>query len=186
MPDIRSALEKALAQTANAWAADDEAHQTIQPPKEQAVKQPRQYFQTTNNVTRITFDFVRDNPGWTRVEITKELEKKGFKSKSVASLLGQMLRQGMMRERDKLLYTNSNEYTPIKSTKVARARVENPVHKQKPPTTERKHVEIINTRTGEIVNPKPERPWETSDVIDKLTVRQAMAVYGELRNIFGA
>jgi len=27
MPDIKSALEKALSQTVNSWAADDEAHQ---------------------------------------------------------------------------------------------------------------------------------------------------------------
>jgi hypothetical protein len=197
MPDIKTALEKALAQTANAWAADDAAHQKIQPQQEKPV--PKQYFKTTNNVTRITFDCVRDNPGMTRVEVARELAKQGFNSNSVSSLLGQMLRQGMMRENSRLLYANSKEYTPIKapSTKKANAKKAKPVPDLAPapaPTQPRKHVTIVNTRTGEVINPKPagiaalptapvEKPWEPSDVIDKLTVRQALALFKELRNI---
>jgi hypothetical protein len=195
MPDIKTALEKALAQTANAWAADDAAHQKIQPQQEKPV--PKQYFKTTNNVTRITFDCVRDNPGMTRVEVARELAKQGFNSKSVSSLLGQMLRQGMMRENSRLLYANSKEYTPIKapSTKKANAKKAKPVPDLAPaPMPERKKVTIVNTRTGEVINPKPagiaalptapvEKPWEPSDVIDKLTVRQALALFKELRNI---
>jgi hypothetical protein len=196
VPDIKSALEKALAQTANAWAADDEAHKQIQPQQENEMKPEKAYFSVTNNVCRTTFDFVRDNPGMTRVEIAKELEKKGFKSKSVSSLLGQMLRQGLVYANGKLLYANSNEYTPIKSSKVLRARAETPV--------QRKKVTIVNTRTGEVLNPKPAgiaslpakhvttalyttpAEWSVESVIGGLNVRQAMAVYAELRNIFGA
>jgi hypothetical protein len=186
MPDIQSALQAALAQTANAWAADDMAHQTIQPQQENEMTEEKPYFTVTNNVCRTTFDFVRDNPGMTRVEISKELAKQGFNPKSVSSLLGQMLRQGLMRGNGKLLYANANEYTPIKSSKVLRARAETP--------SPRKKVTIVNTRTGEVINPKPagiaalpatreEKPWEPSDVIDKLTVRQALALFKELRNI---
>ena len=182
MPDIKTALEKALSQTAQAWAADDEAHQTIQPPKEQPMTETKVYFSVTNNVCRTTFDFVRDNPGMTRVEIAKELAKQGFNPKSVSSLLGQMLRQELMRENGKLLYANSNEYTPIKSSKVMRARAANPV---------RKRITITNTRTGEVIIPAPvaapapvEKEWEPSDVIDKLSVRQALVLFKELRKIF--
>jgi hypothetical protein len=192
MPDIKTALEKALAQTANAWAADDAAHQKIQPQQEKPV--PKQYFKTTNNVTRITFDCVRDNPGMTRVEVARELAKQGFNSKSVSSLLGQMLRQGMMRENSRLLYVNSNEYTPIKATSSKKAKPVPDLAPAPAPTQPRKHVTIVNTRTGEVINPKPagiaalptapvEKPWEPSDVIDKLTVRQALALFKELRNI---
>lgn len=184
MPDIKTALEKALAKTANAWAADDDAHHQIEPQQEKAV--PKQYFQTTNNVTRVTFDFVRDNPGMTRVEVARELAKQGYKPGSVSSLLGQMLKQGMMRESAYLLYATTNEYTPIKATKALKALSENP--------EPRKKVTIVNTRTGEVLNPKPagiaalptapvEKPWEPSDVIDKLSVRQALALFKELRNI---
>jgi hypothetical protein len=186
MPDIKTALEQALAKTANAWAADDEAHQKIEPKKENAM--PRKLFETTNNVTRATFAFVRDNPGMNRVEIAKELAKQGFNPKSVSSLLGQMLRQGMMRENSRLLYTNSNEYTPIKASSTKKAK------QATAPMPERKKVVIVSKRTGEVIPPASagiaalptapvEKPWEPSDVIDKLTVRQALALFKELRNI---
>lgn len=184
MPDIKTALQAALAKTATEWAADDEAHHKLEPKQEQPVTTAKPYFTVTNNVCRSTFEFVRDNPGMTRVEIARELELQGFKSKSVSSLLGQMLRQDILREKGKLLYTNSNEYTPIKSSKVMKARAEDP--------NLRKKVTIVNTRTGEVFNPKPapapvakpvEKEWEPSDVIDKLSVRQALALFKELRNI---
>lgn len=184
MPDIKTALEKALAKTATEWAADDEAHHKIEPKQAQTMTETKVYFSVTNNVCRTTFDYVRDNPGMTRVEIAKELAKQGFNSKSVSSLLGQMLRQEILMEKDKLLYANSNEYTPIKSSKVMRARAANPVH--------RKKITLVNTRTGEVFNPRPapvaapapvEKEWEPSDVIDKLSVRQALALFKELRNI---
>jgi hypothetical protein len=202
MPDIKTALEKALAQTANAWAADDEAHQKIQPQQEKPV--PKKYFQTTNNVTRVTFDCVRDNPGMTRVEVAREMAKQGFNSKSVSSLLGQMLRQGMMRENSRLLYANTKEYTPIKARSTKKAKPVPDLAPAPAPMPERKKVTIVNTRTGEVINPKPagiaslpatqmttalyttpvEKPWEPSDVIDKLSLRQAHALFKELRNIF--
>lgn len=186
MPDIKTALEKALSKTAQQWAADDEAHHQIEPQQESEMTPKRAYFSVTNNVCRSTFDFVRDNPGMTRVEIAKELDKKGFNPKSVSSLLGQMLRQELMRENGKLIYTTSNEYSPIKSSKVMKARAENP--------NIRKKVTIVNTRTGEVFNPAPagiaalpaapiEKEWSPNDVIDKLSVRQALELFKELRNI---
>jgi hypothetical protein len=172
MPDLKSELSKVI----NSWETPAPAPVAAKP-----------YFSVTNNVTRVTFNYVRDNPGKTRVEIAKALEAQGFKSKSVASLLGQMMRQEMLRENGKLIYTNCKEYTPIKSSKVMRARAANPV---------RKKITIVNTRTGEVFNPRPapvpapvpvpvkvEKEWEPKDVIDKLTVRQAIALFKELRNI---
>ena len=49
----------------------------------------------------------------------------------------------------------------------------------------RKHVEITNTRTGEVINPRKVE-WSVESVIGSLNVRQAMAVYDELRKIFGS
>ena len=184
MPDIQSALQAALAQTASAWAADDMAHQTIQPQQESEMKPEKVYFSVTNNVCRTTFDFVRDNPGMTRVEISKELAKQGFNSKSVSSLLGQMLRQGLVYANNNLLYTNSNEYTPIKSSKVLRARAETPVQK-KIPSPPKAAPKVLYTQGIYQLKPEPAAPheWSPSDVIDKLTVRQALALFKELRNI---
>jgi hypothetical protein len=180
MPDIKTALEQALAKTANAWAADDEAHQKIEPKKENAM--PRKLFETTNNVTRATFDYVHQNPGKNRKEIANALEALNFKRASTTSLLGQFVRNGSMILRGDLLFTTVPEYTPIKSSAIKKAK------------PERKKVVIVSKRTGEVIPPasagiaalpatREEKPWEPSDVIDKLTVRQALALFKELRNI---
>jgi hypothetical protein len=164
MPDIKTALEKAL----NDWEPEPMPETTPSKP----------YFTVTNNVTRITFEYVRDNPGKTRVEVVTALKQQGFNSKSVSSLLGQMLNQGMLRENAHLLYATTNEYAPLKSSKKRKAMAAKP---QEQPC---KVVTIVNKRTGEVINPKPvEKEWEPNDVIDKLTVHQAIALFKALRNI---
>jgi predicted SPOUT superfamily RNA methylase MTH1 len=173
MPDIASALQKAL----NEWEPTDPMPTPTPPPA-------KPYFSVTNNVTRVTFDYVRDNPGKTRIEVAKALEKQGFKNSSVTSLLGQMLKQGMMRESAHLLYTTTNEYTPIKSSKKLKAMAAKPQEQQ------RKKVVLINKRTGEVVGAAPKveptpvaKEWTPDDVIDKLTVHQAIALFKALRNV---
>jgi hypothetical protein len=166
MPDIASALRQAL----DSW----EPPVVAKP--EPASDKP--YFTVTNNVTRITFDYVRDNPGKTRKEVALALLTQGFKTSSVTSLLGQMVKQGMMRESADLLYVTVNDYAPLKSSKKVKAMAEKPQEQQ------RKVVKIVNTRTGEVVNPKPVvKEWSPSDVIDTLTVHQAIALFKALRNI---
>jgi len=172
MPDIASALQKAL----NDWEPTADNPQTPAPSKV--------HFAVTNNVCRATFDYVRDNPGKKRVEVSKALETKGFNPGSVSSLLGQMLKQGMLRENAHLLYATTNEYTPIKSSKKLKAMAAKPQEQQ------RKKVVLINKRTGEVVGTAPKveptpvgKEWEPNDVIDKLTVHQAIALFKALRNI---
>jgi len=171
MPDIASALQKAL----NDW----EPNAPVATPTPSKV-----HFAVTNNVCRATFEYVRDNPGKKRVEVSKALETKGFNPGSVSSLLGQMLKQGMLRENAHLLYATTNEYTPIKSSKKLKAMA------AKPQEQPRKKVVIVNTRTGEVVSAAPKveptpvvKEWEPNDVIDKLTVHQAIALFKALRNI---
>ena len=165
MPDIRTALEKAL----NEW----------EPPAPAPAPAPaKAYFSVTNNVCRTTFAFVRDNPGMTRVEVARELAKQGYKPGSVSSLLGQMLKQGMMRESAYLLYVTMNEYAPLKSTKALKALAAKP--KEQP-----RKIVTITRRAAPVAEPtvQAEKEWQPSDVIDKLTLRQALALFKELRNI---
>jgi hypothetical protein len=138
------------------------------------------YFTISNNVCRTTFAFVQDNPGKTRTEVAKALAQQGYKTGSVSSLLGQMLKQGMLRESAHLLYARQDEYTPLKSTKALKAMSEKPQEQQ------RKIVKIVNPNTGKVLNPTlapVEKEWSPNDVIDKLTVHQALALFKELRNI---
>jgi hypothetical protein len=198
MPDIKTALEKALSKTANAWAADDEAHQNIQTQQEKTVPTTtaieKKDKSDVPNVSRITFEFIRDNPGLTHKQMTARLVAQGYKENTVASLAYQMLRV-------RLIVADANgglsavvpEYVPIQ-TSLQRKK------KAKAAPAKSKQVTIINTRTGEVINPKPAgiaalpttaryntpAEWTVDSVIGSLNVRQAMAVYSELRNIFGA
>ena len=150
------------------------------------------------NVSRITFEFIRDNPGLTHRQVTARLVAQGYKEKTVSSLAYQMLRV-------RLIVADANggltavvpEYVPIQTSlqRKKKAKVAQPKSKQ---------VTIVNTRTGEVINPKATgiaalptqhvttalyttpAEWSVDSVIGSLNVRQAMAVYSELRNIFGA
>jgi hypothetical protein len=175
MPDLNTALRQAL----DSWEPT--------PTPTPATPTTKPYFSVTNNVTRVTFDYVRDNPGKNRVEVAKALEKQGYKPGSVSSLLGQMVQQGMMRESAHLLYTTTNEYTPIKSSKIRKAMTAKPQEQQ------RKKVVLINKRTGEVVGAAPKveptpqinSAWDAEVMLSNLSIKQARALYDELRKIFG-
>jgi hypothetical protein len=183
MPDIKSALEKAL----NEWEPAPAPAPEPAPAKA--------YFTVTNNVCRVTFEYVRDNPGKTRVEVAKALEAQGYKSGSVSSLLGQMLKQGMMRESAHLLYVTTNEYAPLKSSKALK------VAQEKAQQATRKKVVLISKRTGEVIPPASagiaalpttreaapqiNSAWDAETLLNNLSIKQARALYDELRKIFG-
>jgi len=162
VPDLKTELKKIINQT------------------EEKTTMPNSHPNITNNVTRATFDYIRDNPGLTRNTITATLIAKGYNPKSVTSLIGQMTRQRLIRVEGGKFFANQQEYTPIK--------------RKFPPLTKR----VVKTKSAP--RPKwtpPEVPamppvisapaeWSVESVIGSLNVRQAMAVYDELRKIFGA
>lgn len=216
MPDIKTALEKALSQTANAWAADDEAHQKIQPKQEKTltvVPTPEKTDKrVTNNVSRTTFNYIRDNPGLTIDQVTNRLVAQGFNANSVSSLCYQMARVRLIvADANGKLTAVVKDYAPIQQPRrrkskatPAKAQVKAQVNAQ--PTPERKQVTIINTRTGEVINPKPSAgiaalptkaapkveaapqinsSWDAETLLNHLSIKQARALYDELRKIFG-
>ena len=170
MPDIASALQKAL----NDWEPPSET------PK---VPEQKPYFTVTNNVCRITFDYVRDNPGKTRTEVAKALGAQGFKPSSVTSLLGQMIKQGMMRESAHLLYVTVNEYAPLKSSRALKALA------AKPQAQQRKIVTVTRKAAPEVEHtplpPNVKFNATVPQLLDTLSIVQARALYDELKKIFG-
>jgi phosphorylcholine metabolism protein LicD len=170
MPDLKSELSKVL----NEWNPSEPTTMT---------KPASVHFAVTNNVCRATFDYVRDNPGKKRVEINKAMEAKGFNAGSVSSLLGQMLKQGMLRESAHLLYATIPEYTPLKSSKKLKAMAEKPQEQQ------RKVVKLVNPSTGKVLNQPPtpqiNSAWDAEVMLNNLSIKQARALYDELRKIFG-
>lgn len=162
-------------------------------------------FQVSNNLNRATFKQVQDWPN-TRKLVTKALLAQGYKVGSVSAVIGQMLRQNMIREEAGILRVNIREYTPLKNYKTLlnqkRKAQEKP--KQVLVDVRRKKV-VVTTGTGANLrqvsamgsgiaaipmqpkDPAPPAllPWSVREVLESLDVLQARAVYDELRKIFG-
>ena len=157
-------------------------------------------FKPTNNVSRATFNYVRDNPGCTRVQATNALSAMGYKLSSTASLLSALTRQRQIRTlADGTMHANLSEYAPLKaasskkSKKVKKAKelglapqVQDMSLAQminaKPPRQEpapaepvERRAQLITHRTG----------YDMDKYIDTLNVRQARMLMEKLKAIFG-
>ena len=127
MPDIQTALKTALSRTLQEWDDDGEIvsppSPTINTTINNSVPQPSQgtpvkkAFGITNNISRVTFNYIKNNPGSTRKEIIQALEHQGFACDSTSSLIAQMRRNKMNHETNNLYYADIPEYRPIKSLK---------------------------------------------------------------------
>jgi len=178
MPDIKTALSKML----DEWEKDEE---TTQSPENQVQQtQPKDYlFKTTNNVTRSTFNAVRDNPGCKRKGILAQLETQGYKLASTTSILSQMIKQRLVREEDDgTLYANFKEYVPLKATSKPKAK---PVKKSK---AFKEAVAIVNTKPIEAA-PQPQarqerRVMDIEEWLSEVPLMQARLVYLRLKVIF--
>jgi hypothetical protein len=173
MSDLKNALQKAIEKRANPlltktldeWEQDEQNYMN---------KQPAIPFSVTNNVSRATFNYVRDNIG-TTVHTVEALVAQGFKKSSVTSLITQMLRQSIIKKNAQgLLYTDLKEYTPLKSNKKIKKKL---VIVKKQPSA---GSAALKTDTTPVIKP----PWTPAEVLDKLTVIQARALYDELMRIF--
>jgi hypothetical protein len=128
MPDIQTALKSALSKTLQEWDDDGETfpHSPSAQPVSTSFSPPTQgipmkkTFNITNNISRVTFDYIKSNPGSTRKEIIEALEHKGFAAGSTSSLVAQMRRNKMIHETNNLYYADIDEYRPIKSLKALR------------------------------------------------------------------
>ena len=132
MPDIQTEMQKIL----QAWDQPETTQPTEQP------KGPK-LFAPTNNVTKSTFEAVRDNPGLPKKEYIRRLEVLGYKKASTSSLLSQMVRQGhVWVGSDGALHPNGKEYTPIKSAKTVANREKKLKVKTSAPTKKYKTKEV--------------------------------------------
>jgi hypothetical protein len=177
MPDIKSALSAAL----NEW--DDYIETDNQPEKKVEQTQPKPYlFKTTNNVTRSTFEEVRDNPGFTRKVILAKLETKGFKLASTTSILSQMIKQRLVREEDDgTLHANFKEYMPLKATSKPKVKV--------------KAVKAVKAGKAAPIEAAPQpqarqavkaerRVMDIEEWLSEVPLMQARLVYSRLKVIF--
>lgn len=169
MPDLKTALSTAL----SSWEKDD---QQIQ--QEKKVKALPQAFKPTNNVTQETFNYVKNNPSKNGGEICDALEKRGFKRASVGSLLTQFVKQKqMVRDHNGRLTLIVPTYTPLKATKKFKAegkRINKIVTKPKSAG-----IAALTPRVTATTQ------WDAETIINNIGLKQARALYDELKKMFG-
>ena len=216
MPDIQTAFKAALSKTLADWDDEGEApsvqpvsasfSQPIKPTQEIPMKKP---FGITNNISRVTFDYIKNNPGSTRKEIIEALEHQGFSGGSTSSLVAQMRRNKMIHETNNLYYADIPEYRPIKSLKALK-KMEAPIAPPK-----RKYEKKAVTGIGALLQAKLEsapmpsqaaldaaaramdpapipkrmislvRVKSPEDILKDMTVYQAHDLYRHLKEMFG-
>ena len=216
MPDIQTAFKQALSRTLQQW--DDEGEAPSVQPVSASFSQPskptqeipmKKTFGITNNISRVTFDFIKNNPGSTRKEIIEALEHQGFAGGSTSSLIAQMRRNNMIHETNNLYYADIPEYRPIKSLKALK-KMEAPIAPPK-----RKYEKKAVTGIGALLQAKLEsapmpsqaaldaaaramepapipkrmislvRVKSPEDILKDMTVYQAHDLYRHLKEMFG-
>lgn len=168
MPDLQSELKKL-----DTLAFDDEGVTTTER------KMLPHAFKPTNNVSRETFNYIRENPGLTRSQIGGLMEKKGFKKSSVISLATQFLKQGMIRSANGGLLVAQPEYTPVKAPKPKKPskdvlpKPQKKVAKVTAPPPATLYISGINTQS-------------TQQLLASMSIVQAREVYDELKKVFSS
>jgi len=173
MPDLKTALSTAL----STWEQDDKQIQ-----QEKKVKVLPQQFTPTNNVTQETFNYVKNNPNKTSGEIRSVLVARGFNSGSIGSLLTQFTKQNQMVKDHNGRYTVCiPSYTPLKSTRQFRAagkRINKIVSK---PKAVPKSAGIAALTPKSTITTQ----WDADTIINNIGLKQARALYDELKKLFG-
>jgi uncharacterized membrane protein YvbJ len=176
MTDIKTALSNAM----NEWE---------EPKDSTGVKS--HLFKTTNNVTRSTFNAVRDTPGCTRKAILFGLERQGFKLASTTSILSQMIKQRLVREEDDgTLYANFKDYVPLKATSKPKVKAKVKAVKDKPKKPYLGTIEAAPQPQAMGIT-KVQSAWSNKrSVVDmeewlsEVPLMQARMVYVRLKEIF--
>jgi len=203
MSDLATALQKAIEnklnkekqmQThtpediktiANAWAKED--------PRDDARPALPHAFKPTNNVSRETFNAVRDNPRLQHRDLVRLLSNRGFNAASIGSLLTQMTNCNMIARDDNGRYTALQpEYTPIKaSNKIklkAKKKVAVPASKPKAgiaalDTQDGVAKKLVVIRKQEATHPAP--VFDPEQLLSTLSFSQVMALYKRIKAMVG-
>jgi hypothetical protein len=166
MPDIKTALTGILSE----WELDSQQ-------QENKMKHIP-HFKVTNNVTRATFDYVKNNPRQSCKTICKALEKQGYKPTSVGSLLTQFIKNGLcVRDANGNYTAKANEYTPIKASK--KLKTEQVIQKAK--TTRGEGIAALSAQPTYVTVTE----WNVQAVLNDMSIVQARAMYDALKKIFG-
>jgi len=177
MPDMKTALSGILSE----WELDNKQQE-----KQVETTPYVPYFKVTNNVTRETFEYVRQHPASGYKEIAAVLEKRGYKASSIGSLLTQFVKNGLCTRDEQNRYTAIvDEYRPIKAAS-KKLKAKQVIQKAK--TTRSTGIAALNPATTPKLAPAPApivTAWDADTIINNIGLKQARALYDELKKIFG-
>lgn len=179
MPDLQSELSKVI----NEWSEPEVNTQTETP--------ARHAFPETTGSSRATSDYIRLNPGKTRLEIVTELVRQGYNRSTIYSLLVVMKRQGLITEIGDRLTANYTEYTPVKThaawrkIEAAKSKSERRAAKKAAKSAAYGAHENYNPFAA-VDEPRVVAPpeFDAEAFANSLTLKQARAVYEELKKVF--
>jgi len=146
----------------------------------------RKPFTVTNNLNRALFEQAQLYPA-TRKALTDRMVAMGYKRNSVATIIQQMLRQGLFQVDDEgVLHLTVAQYTPLKSAKAMRKLA---LPKAKPG---RKQIKV-NVRNRTVEEVREERPVSSpvvqetrvKSMLRSLSILEALELYAELKKVFG-
>lgn len=195
MADLQTALSN-IKNEINQWDKEEESRMTKTVNRETAPNGKIQ-FGVTNNVTRITFDYIKATPGVTTISAVETLSKQGFKESSVTSIISQLVAaRQVAKDENKRLYALVGTYNPMKASDKSKAKT---TAKAKPKTLK---ITLPKKQAGNTHQPsagiaalppqseQPKRPalpeWTPQATLKGLDVLQAKALYDELHKLFGA
>jgi hypothetical protein len=171
-----------LTDTINEWASEDKQEPDVK----------SHGFKPTNNVSRETFNAVRDNPNKTNGELTKILKDKGFNPSSVGSLLAQMARQDIVQRDDEGRFTTRlKEYTPIKAPSTTKKKVvtitKRPYVKSGKYTTKSGIAALDAHAAVAAPAPAPLRApaFDPDQLLSTLSFPQVLALYKKIKTLLG-
>jgi hypothetical protein len=196
-----------LKTTLNEWDQDEQK----QLKGEVMPAQPKHLFGVTNNASRETFYFIKDNPHLGIGAIKAGMVARGFKESTVSSLAYQMVVAGLCAKNniDHTFVAIADEFKPFNINKLRREAKLKQMAEDKAKvdmlnkTQEGRKVVMITRRTAEPeqnahvagigalpVKAEPQvtytLKWRPEDTVDQLTLVQAKAVHAYLQKLFGA
>ncbi len=193
MPDLKTALQSAL----NEWNQPETTTvqtNTAPTPASNSTYTPTKdgrYFSRTTDVSRSTFEYVRDNPHRVTREVVAALSAHGHNPSSVSSILSQMARTGLItRESDGTYWTHAREYTPVKLSALRRDRKATKPKAAKPkavqpkveaPKAEAPKPTVVLTRKEAAPAPAA---YDVDALIATLTIAQARDLFAALKRMF--
>jgi hypothetical protein len=152
-------------------------------------------FKPTNNVSRETFNAVRDNPRLQHKDLVRMMTNRGFNSGSIGSLLTQMTNCGLITRDDNGRYTALQaEYTPIKTTKrgkIKQKKIAIPGIKKKATETGIAALDTQDAVAKKMVTitrrteAAPPAVFDPDHLLSTLSFAQVMALYKKIKTMVG-